>query len=88
MIESWWHLTFTFDLESYFCTLSIQATYYEWLDLAISFSVWRYIFRISRSWFSFEIMGQRSKCQKLKIPSSVIVTDIPIMLQQFPASNF
>jgi len=32
--------------------------------------------------------GQRSKCQKLQITSSVIVTDIPIKTQQFPASSF
>jgi len=36
-------LTVTFDLASYFCTFSIQAIYLEWLKLATSFSVWRYI---------------------------------------------
>jgi len=34
--------------------------------------------------------GQRSmsKCQKLRITPSVIITDIPIKPQQFPASSF
>jgi len=50
--KSDWKLV-TFDLDlwpwelfSYF--LKIQAIYFEWLDLATSFSVWRHIFRISR----------------------------------------
>jgi len=40
----------------------------------------------------YENMSQgrrsRSKCQKLPITSSVIVTDIPIKPQQFPTSSF
>jgi len=51
------NLTLTFDLESYFRIFSIQAITFEWLDLATSFSVWRYIFRISRSHSSFKFMG-------------------------------
>jgi len=46
-----WKLA-TFDLEIYFRTFSIQAIYFERLDLA----VWRYIFRISRSQFTFKVM--------------------------------
>jgi len=53
---SWWRSTF--DLENYFRTFSIQAIYFEWLDLANSFSVSRHIFRISRSGFRFKVMGQ------------------------------
>jgi len=30
----------------------------------------------------------RSKCQKLRITSSIIVTDIPIKPQQFPTRSF
>jgi len=41
-------LTVTFGLESYLRTFSIQAIYFEWLDLATSFLVWRYIFRIPK----------------------------------------
>jgi len=41
-----------FDLDlgpwEHFCTFSIQTIYFEWLDLAALFSVWGYIFRISR----------------------------------------
>jgi len=47
----------TFDLGSYFCTFSIQAIYFEWLDPATSISVWRHVFWISRSHFSFKDMG-------------------------------
>jgi len=32
-----------FHLESYFRTFAIYAIYFEWLDLATSFSVWRYV---------------------------------------------
>jgi len=55
-----WKLV-TFDFDSYFGTFSIRAIYFEWLDLATSFSVRRYIFRISRSRFSFKVMGPRSR---------------------------
>jgi len=48
-------VTFDFDLESYFRTISIQAVYFEWLDLATLSSV---IFTISRSWFSSKVMGE------------------------------
>jgi len=47
VVGSWWNLTFTF--ESYFRIFRIQARSFEWLDRATSFSVWRYIFKISRS---------------------------------------
>jgi len=38
---SWWDLTLTFDLESYFRIFSTRAITLQWLDLANSFSVWR-----------------------------------------------
>jgi len=56
----------TFDLESYFLTFSIQTTCFEWLDLTTSFSVWRYIFRTSRLWFCFKVIGPRSRSQQRK----------------------
>jgi len=52
-----------FDLESYSCTSSFQAVYFEWLDIATSFSVWRYIFRILKSQLSFKVMGLISRSQ-------------------------
>jgi len=55
------HLTLTFDLESYIRTFSIQDIYFEWPDLTPLFSVWKCIFRISRSRFSFQVMGLRSR---------------------------
>jgi len=57
--SGWWLVTF--DLESYFCIFLIQGIYFEWLYLATLFSVWRHIFRISRSRFNFKVMGPRSK---------------------------
>jgi len=54
VVESWWHLTLTFDLESYLRIFLIQAIPFEWLYLATSFLVWSYIFRISRSQLSFK----------------------------------
>jgi len=50
-----WKLV-TFDFESCFRIFLIQAIHFEWLYLATSFSVWRYIFRISKSWFSFKVI--------------------------------
>jgi len=47
-------VTFDFDLESYF------FVFFVWLDLATSFPVWRYIFRVSRAHLSFKIMGPGS----------------------------
>jgi len=58
-----WKLV-TFDPESYFRPFSFQHVYFEWLDLATSFSVWRYIFRVSRSRFSVKVMGPRSRSQQ------------------------
>jgi len=46
--RSGWKLM-TFDFESYFRIFLIQAIPFEWLDLATSFLVWRYILRISAS---------------------------------------
>jgi len=56
--SDWKLVTLTFDLESYFRSFSIQAICFEWLDLATSFSVWKHIFKISRSQFSFKVMVQ------------------------------
>jgi len=53
-----------FDLLSYFHPFAIQPVYFEWLDLATSFLIWRYIFRISTSWFSFKVMGPRSRSRQ------------------------
>jgi len=50
-------LDFDLDLDSYFRIFLIQAILFEWLYLSASFSVWRYIFRISRSPSSFNVMG-------------------------------
>jgi len=66
VLKCWWHLTLTFDLESYFCIFLIQAIPFERLYLANSFSVWRYIFRISRSRFSVKVMGLRSRSRQRK----------------------
>jgi len=49
-------LTLTFDLESYFRIFQTQAIPLQWLDLGTSFSVWRYIFRISRIHLNFNVM--------------------------------
>jgi len=57
-----WHLTLTFDLESYFCT----TLTFEWLDLATSFLVWRCTLRISVSRSSFKVIGPRSRSWQLK----------------------
>jgi len=46
-------LTLTFYLETYFSFFSIQAPSFECLELSALFSVWEYIFRISRSPLSF-----------------------------------
>jgi len=51
----------TFDLwlwELFFVLFLLQATYFEWLDLANLFSVWRYIFRISRLRSSFKVVSK------------------------------
>jgi len=65
-IGSWRHLTLTFDLESYFRIFSARAIPLQWLDLAAAFSIWGYIFRISRSWSSFKVMGLRSRSRQQK----------------------
>jgi len=59
--HSWWLMILTCDFESCFCTFWIQAASFEWLDPATSFSIWRYIFRISRWRFSFEVICLRSR---------------------------
>jgi len=61
----------TFDLalwprESYFRICSVQAIPFEWLYLATSFSVRRFIFKISRSRFSFKVIGPKSKSPQRK----------------------
>jgi len=66
VVESWWHLTLTFDLYSYFHIFPAQAIPFEWLYLATSFLVWRCIFRISRSQFSFKVMSSRSRSWQRK----------------------
>jgi len=77
---SWWHLTLTFDLESYFSIFLIQAIPFKWLYLATSFSVWRYIFRISRSLFRFKVMGLRSRSRQWKSGSLQIKNYLSEML--------
>jgi len=63
VLGSWWHLTLTFDLESYFCTFSTQAIPLQWLDLATSFSIWRYSSEylghgsVLRSWIQVQSHG-------------------------------
>jgi len=56
----------TVHLGSYFRIFLIQAIPFEWLDLATSFSVWRYIFKISRPQFSFKVMVPRSTSRERK----------------------
>jgi len=46
------------ELWSYFRIFPAQVIPFEWLYLANSFLVWGYIFRTSRSWFSFKVMIQ------------------------------
>jgi len=58
VVGSWWHLTLTYDLESYFRIFSAQTIPLQWLELETSFLVWRYIFRISMSRFSFKVQDQ------------------------------
>jgi len=57
------------DLDSFFVFFPPQAILYEWLYLATSFSVRWYIFRISRSRFSFKVIGPRSRSQQWKSSS-------------------
>jgi len=59
-------VTLTFDLESYFDIFLIPGIPFEWLCLAASFLVGRYIFRISRSHFSLKVMGLRSRSRQRK----------------------
>jgi len=66
VFESWWHMTLTFDLESYFHTFPAQAIPFAWLYLATSFLMWWYIFKMSRSRFSFKVMGPRSRSRQHK----------------------
>jgi len=54
------------DFESYFRTFSIQSICFEWLDLATLFSVWRCIFRTSRSRFSFSHGSEKGGSMQLK----------------------
>jgi len=57
-------VSFDLDLESYFCTFSIQAKYLDWLNLATSFSVRGYIFRI---YVVFEFQGHVHKTAAARI---------------------
>jgi len=68
VVESWWHLTLTVDLDSYFRILSAQAILLKWLDLGTSFSVWGCIFKTSRSRCSFQGHGLRSNHGSKKQP--------------------
>jgi len=61
--------TFDLDLNIESCLCTPRAIYFEWLDIATSFSVWRYIFRLSRSGFSFRVMGSRSRSRQWKSDS-------------------
>jgi len=63
-----WKLV-TFDLESYFVYLPRTChllSSFECLNIGTSFSVWRDIFRISRSPSSFKVMGLISRSQQQK----------------------
>jgi len=48
-------------LRAIFVLFQFRAIYFECLDLPASFSVWRHIFRISRSPSSFKVMGVNLK---------------------------
>jgi len=67
--SGWKFVTFDLDiwpweLFSYF--FLIWAILFEWLYLATSFSVWKYIFGISGSNFSFKVMGLSSRSRQQK----------------------
>jgi len=63
--SAWKLITFDLDLWPWeFVFFEIQAIPFECLDLATSFSVWRYIFKISRSRFSFKVMVPRSRSRE------------------------
>jgi len=67
MSHDWKLVTFDFDLwprELFLYFFSARAIPFERLYLATSFSVWRYVFRIFRSEFTFKVMGPRSRQQK------------------------
>jgi len=68
LVESRWHLTLTFDLwpSKLLFLFLISDIHFEWLYLATSFSWRRYIFRISRSGFSFKVMVTRSRSRSQK----------------------
>jgi len=61
-------MTFDFPVifRANFVFFPVHALLFEWLDLATSFIVWRYIFRISRTHSSFKVMGssQGHSCEK------------------------
>jgi len=53
----------TWELLSYFSS----SGYTFWMaSLTTLFSVWWYIFRMSRSWYSFKVMGLRSRSRQRK----------------------
>jgi len=71
LVTFWlWPLT----LRAVFVFFIIRAIPVEWLYLATSFSVWRYIFRISRPRFSFKVKNYWSKNCWSVIGISVTIT--------------
>jgi len=64
-----WKLV-TFDPDSYFRIFQAHIPL-QWLDLAILFLVWGYIFRISRTVSSFKVMGLRSRSHQQKTHAQV-----------------
>jgi len=66
--SDWKLMTFDFDLWPWglFFYLSIHAIYFEWLYWETSFSVWRYVFIISRSRIVLKVMDLKSELRQRK----------------------
>jgi len=74
VIQSWWHLSLTFNLDNYFRAFLISAICFKYIYIATLFSVRRYIFRISKSEFSFKVMGSKPKSRQRKSGSMQLKT--------------
>jgi len=48
------------------------AITFEWIDLAMSYSVWRYDFKMSVARFSFKVIRSRSRQQKTAVHGFVL----------------
>jgi len=64
-----WPWLLTFDLDSSFRIFPAQSIRFQWLCLSASIFVWKHIFRISRSWFSFKVIDPESRSLQRKSSS-------------------